>query len=123
MDTRRSGFRGLAQTEPYCPRFHKTMEIVGRRWTGAIIRAMVSGHHRFNDISSAVPGLSDRLLSERLKELEAEGIVERTVIPDTPVKVEYRLTVKGHALEPVLLSVAQWAAKWLDDAHTCDRSA
>ncbi|MCA1838757.1 MAG: winged helix-turn-helix transcriptional regulator [Actinomycetota bacterium] len=108
-----TGFKGLAQHEPYCPRFHKTMEIVGRRWTGAIIRAMVSGHQRFNDISSAVPGLSDRLLSERLKELEAEGIVDRIVIPDTPVKVEYHLTVKGQGLEPVLMKAAEWAQKWL----------
>ncbi|MDQ3958465.1 MAG: winged helix-turn-helix transcriptional regulator, partial [Actinomycetota bacterium] len=58
------------------------------------------------------PGLSDRLLSERLKELEHEGIVERTVTPSTPVRIEYRLTDKGRALASVVRAVADWAETW-----------
>jgi DNA-binding HxlR family transcriptional regulator len=106
-----------------CPRFHYAVELIGRRWTGAILHALLSGATRYSDISHAVPGLSDRLLSERLRELEAEGIVERTVIPEMPVRIEYHLTDKGKSLEPVLASVSQWAETWVDapvaEAH-CD---
>ena len=97
----------------FCPRFHHAVELIGRRWTGAILRALMSGATRFSDIANAVPGLSDRLLSERLKELEAAGIVVRTVIPSTPVRVEYRLTEKGRALEAVLASITAWAETWV----------
>src|SRR5712692_11475057 len=70
----------------FCPRFHHAVELIGRRWTGAVIRALLSGLTRFSDLAAAIPGLSDRMLSERLKELEAEGLVVRTVIPETPVR-------------------------------------
>ncbi|MEX1102812.1 MAG: helix-turn-helix domain-containing protein, partial [Dehalococcoidia bacterium] len=93
----------------FCPRFHHAIELIGRRWTGAILRAMFSGRTRFSDIASAVPGLSDRLLSERLKELESEGLVERCVYPDTPVRIEYRLTEKGHSLQQAIQAVSAWA--------------
>src|SRR5258708_33062262 len=79
----------------FCPRFHVAVEIVGRRWSGAILRALLSGRTRYSDLCAVVPGLSDRLLSERLKEFEAEGILERRVIPETPVRIEYHLTQKG----------------------------
>ncbi len=98
----------------FCPRFHHAIELVGRRWTGAILRAMLSGRTRFSDIAGAVPGLSDRLLSERLKELEAEGVIERCVYPDTPVRIEYQLTAKGHALENAVAAVAEWAETWVE---------
>ena len=98
----------------FCPRFHHAIELIGRRWTGAILRAMFSGRTRFSDIAGAVPGLSDRLLSERLKELEAEGLVERCVYPDTPVRIEYRLTDKGRALQQTILAVASWAEEWVE---------
>jgi DNA-binding HxlR family transcriptional regulator len=88
--------------------------LIGRRWTGAILRALYSGEFRFSEITHSVPGLSDRLLSERLKELEAEGIVSRTVIPDIPVRIEYRLTEKGRALGEVMDSIADWASAWLE---------
>jgi DNA-binding HxlR family transcriptional regulator len=101
---------------PFCPRFHHAVELLGRRWTGAIVRAMLSGACRFSDIASTVPGLSDRLLSERLKELEAEGLVTRTVIPATPVRIEYHLTDKGRSLEPVIGAIAGWAEEWLPKA-------
>jgi DNA-binding HxlR family transcriptional regulator len=104
-------------TEPhfsaFCPRFHHAVELIGRRWTGAIIRAMLSGVCRFSDLTQAVPGLSDRMLSERLKELEAEGIVERTVFAETPVRIEYQITEKGRALSEVVQSIGEWAEHWI----------
>ena len=97
----------------FCPTFHRAIELIGRRWTGVILRAMLSGEARFSDIASVVPGLSDRLLSERLKELEAEGIVTRTVVASTPVRVDYALTAKGQALNEVIVAVSTWAESWL----------
>jgi DNA-binding HxlR family transcriptional regulator len=97
----------------FCPRYHHAVELIGRRWTGAIIRALLGGVFRFSDLTQTVPGLSDRMLSERLKELEAEGIVERTVYPDTPVRIEYHVTEKGRALAGVVDSIATWAEAWL----------
>src|SRR3954447_23359045 len=101
----------------FCPVFHKAVELIGRRWTGAIIRAMRSGCVRFSDISHAIPGLSDRLLSERLKELESEGIVERTVYPEIPVRIEYRLTEKGRDLDEVMQAIGDWSGRWMDEVH------
>lgn len=101
---------------PFCPAYTHAMEIIGRRWTGAIIRSMLAGASRYSEIVSAVPGLSDRLLSERLKELESEGIVARSVTPSTPVRIDYTLTEKGLALASVVREVADWASKWGDSA-------
>jgi len=99
----------------FCPHYHHAVELIGRRWTGAILRVIFDGTHRFSDIASAVPGLSDRLLSERLKELENEGIVIRTVYPETPVRIEYCLTEKGRDLGQVMDDIGNWAHKWLAD--------
>ena len=99
----------------FCPRYHHAVELIGRRWTGAIIRAMLGGVCRFSDLTQTVPGLSDRMLSERLKELEAEGIVERKVYPETPVRIEYQVTEKGRALASVVASIAEWAQTWLPE--------
>ncbi|MEX0682969.1 MAG: helix-turn-helix domain-containing protein [Dehalococcoidia bacterium] len=96
----------------FCPKYHRAVELIGRRWTGAILRAMMSGVTRFSELSGTVPGLSDRMLAERLKELEAEGIILRTVVPETPVRVEYSLTAKGHDLEAVIGAVSGWADRW-----------
>jgi DNA-binding HxlR family transcriptional regulator len=96
----------------FCPNFHHAVELIGRRWTGAILRALLAGTERFSDIAATVPGLSDRLLSERLKELEAEGIVSRLVIPETPVRIEYRLTTKGLELAPAIEALSAWAERW-----------
>ena len=101
----------------FCPVYHRAVELIGRRWTGAILRAMISGATRFSDVTAAVPGLSDRLLSERLKELEAEGIVRRTVFPTTPVRIEYGLTAKGHALHDVIAAISDWAEVWVERAE------
>lgn len=95
-----------------CPKFHQAVELIGRRWTGAILSALLKGATRFTDIIHAVPGLSDRLLSERLKELEAEGIVTRTVHAETPVRIEYQLTAKGLELQAVINELTEWAAHW-----------
>ena len=104
----------------FCPSFHKAVELIGKRWTGAILRAMRSGCMRFSDISDSVPGLHDRLLSERLKELEHEGVVQRIVIPETPVRIEYHLTDKGLALDSVMNAISAWAGVWIE--HTVEES-
>ena len=96
----------------FCPQFHHAVELIGRRWTGVILRALMGGAVRFSDVSGSIPGLSDRLLSERLKELEAEGIVRRTVYPETPVRIEYTLTDKGLALGQAICEIAAWAERW-----------
>ena len=102
----------------FCPTYTRAIEIIGRRWTGAIVRSLLAGASRYSEILGAVPGLSDRLLSERLKELEAEGIVARRVTPSHPVRIEYSLTAKGQGLAAVVRSVATWAEEWgLDQAR------
>lgn len=101
----------------FCPVYTRAIEIIGRRWTGAIIRSLLTGSTRFSEILAAVPGLSDRLLSQRLKELESEGIIERCVTPTTPVKVDYRLTEKGRSLGSVVHEVVKWANAWALGGH------
>jgi DNA-binding HxlR family transcriptional regulator len=96
-----------------CPFYHEAVELIGRRWTGAILRVLMDGPLRFSEIAQAVPELSDRLLSERMKELEARGIVERTVIPGPPLRVEYGLSEMGGELEPALSELQRWAKRWL----------
>ena len=98
----------------FCPRYHRAVEIVGRRWSGAIIRVMLAGATRFGEIESVVPGISNRMLSERLKDLENEKVVERVVIPERPVRVEYRLTEKGRALAPAIEALSVWADEWVE---------
>ena len=102
--------------DDYCPRYERAMSIISKRWTGLIIRALLAGSCRFNSISSYVPGLSDRLLSERLKELESEGIIERRVYPETPVRIEYVLTGKGRELRTIVEVVQVWADRWVPAA-------
>jgi DNA-binding HxlR family transcriptional regulator len=97
----------------HCPRYERAVEILGRRWTGLIVRALPAGRTRFSEFTASIPGLRDRLLSERLKELEAEGIVTRCVSPQTPVRVDYRLTEKGEALGDVVDAVSAWANRWV----------
>jgi DNA-binding HxlR family transcriptional regulator len=99
--------------QPYCPYYHYVVELLGRRWAGAIVRALMSGVTRFSALADTIPDLSDRMLSERLKALEEAGIVARIVIPETPVRIEYRLTERGHALRPLMEATLDWAAAWL----------
>src|SRR5690606_18718515 len=97
-----------------CPHLHEAVELIGRRWTGAILEVLrQDGPLRFSEIVGAIPGLSDRLCSERVKELEARGVIARTVHAGPPVRVEYELTEMGRGLEPVLTGLAAWARKWL----------
>ena len=100
---------------PVCARFHQAVELIGGRWTGALIHLLLNGRMRFAELRASVPEISDRMLSERLRELETEGIVARIVVPETPVRVEYELTDKGHALEQALGAVGKWAERWVSD--------
>ena len=98
--------------------FQRAIELIGKRWTGAVVKALIPGAARFNQLLTGIPGISDRVLTERLRELETEGIVERLVDPGPPVRVSYRLTSRGQALEPVLGAVGEWADTWLGDGAT-----
>jgi DNA-binding HxlR family transcriptional regulator len=97
-----------------CARFHKAVELIGRRWSGAIIQILRQRPSRYAELRAAIPDITDRMLSERLRELEDEAIVARTVIPETPVRVEYSLTSKGRALAPALDAIGHWAERWVE---------
>ncbi|HVL66295.1 MAG TPA: winged helix-turn-helix transcriptional regulator [Vicinamibacterales bacterium] len=96
-----------------CTRFHRASELIGRRWTGAILFVLLKTPCRFATLRDAIPDITDRMLSERLQELEREGIVERTVIPETPVRVEYSLSKKGRELASAIEAISRWADKWV----------
>lgn len=95
-----------------CPRVEAAFNIIAKKWNGLVVRVLLDGAKRFSEISVLIPELSDRVLTDRLKELEADGIVKRIVYPETPVKVEYSLTEKGMGLKPVLEAIGAWAASW-----------
>ena len=97
-----------------CPRYHQAVELVGRRWAGAIVQILMAGPARYAGLRAAIPDINDRMLAERLRELEGEEIVVRTVLPDAPVRVEYTLTEKGRALEAALTAIGRWAERWID---------
>jgi DNA-binding HxlR family transcriptional regulator len=99
-----------------CPLYHQAIELIGKRWTGAILQTLMSGPLRFSEISGAIPDLSDRLLSERMKELELRGLVARDVAAGPPVRVRYDLTPMARELAPALSEIETWAQRWLDDA-------
>jgi DNA-binding HxlR family transcriptional regulator len=100
-------------TVALCPRFHKAIELIGGRWTGPVLQVLLAGPARFADLRAAIPHISDRMLSERLRELEAEDIVRRTVIPETPVRIAYDLTDKGRELQASLVAIGKWAERWV----------
>jgi DNA-binding HxlR family transcriptional regulator len=110
---------GAVETGPAlrpCPLFHQAVELIGRRWTGAIVDVLLQRSPlRFSEIAQAVPQLSDRLLSERMKQLEALGMVQRTVASGPPVRVHYSLTDMGRALAPALGELKAWARHWLEE--------
>lgn len=99
-----------------CPRFHVAVELIGGRWSGAIISSLLGGRARYNELRAAIPEISDRMLSERLRALECEGLLTRSVIPESPVRVEYELTSKGRALQESLDAIGKWATRWISDA-------
>ena len=105
-----------------CPRYHRAVELLGRRWAGAIIRLLLNGPARYSELRARIPDISDRMLAERLKELEAEGVVVRTVIPEAPIGVEYGLTEKGRALETPVMAIGKWAETWIPGPAPAARS-
>jgi len=102
------------QPSAFCPRFQYAIELIGRRWVGAVLRVLVAGPARFNELLAAVPNLSDRLLTERLRELEREGLVTRTVSPDRPIRVTYELTDCGRSLSEIICTIGTWSERWVD---------
>ena len=103
----------LAPTGSICPRYEHAIQLLGKRWTGLLLDALMEGPRRFCELTATVEGLSDRVLSDRLRELEVEGVVDRIVYPQIPVRVEYKLTEKGLALKPVVEAIHNWAEKWV----------
>lgn len=106
--------------EGLCPKYQKAMALLGKRWTGLVLRVLLDGPSRFGDFRVMIQGISDPILSERLKELECQGIIHRRVVPETPVRIEYALTNKGDGLREVLLLLQRWANMWEDTPDTCD---
>ena len=103
----------ISPTSQVCSRFHRAIELIGSRWTGAILQTLLQGRCRYAAIKGAIPDITDRMLSERLRSLEAEGLVERAVIPETPVRIEYELTTKGRELQNALREIGSWAERWI----------
>lgn len=118
----------MAQIVPtVCSRFHRAVELIGSRWTGAIIQTLLAGKTRYALIKAAIPDITDRMLSERLRSLESEGLLTRSVLPQSPVRVEYELTPKGRSLEGALHEIGAWAERWIlaedgKDADAADES-
>lgn len=104
-----------------CPKFEKAVSLISQRWTALVIYELLSGPKRFNEIQSSI-GISGKVLSDRLKELEKKGIVAREVIPETPVIIEYSLTEMGKSMEPILRTIEKWSQEWikLDTAQSKD---
>ena len=111
--TAESGTPNPALTE-VCPHFHAGIELIGKRWSGAIIWALSEGPLRFAELKRSIPGLSDRLLSQRLRELEEAGLMTRQVENGPQVKVTYSLTEMGMGLRPAILALREWACQWQD---------
>lgn len=101
-----------AEPQGVCPHFHAAIELIGKRWTGAIVCALTERSLRFGELAKAVPGLSDRLLSQRLRELEDAGVVGREVEAGSPVRVTYSLTEKGAELRPAIAELRSWGRRW-----------
>jgi DNA-binding HxlR family transcriptional regulator len=112
----------VASSRDVCPYYHEAVELLGKRWTGAIVHVLMAGPLRFSEVSQAIPQISDRLLSMRLKELESFGIIARRVWDAAPVRVEYELTPKGTALGPTVTELRRWARAWLRDEHPSPRA-
>jgi len=105
--------RSTPTTQHVCSRFHRAIELIGSRWTGAILQTLLQGRTRYATIKSAIPDITDRMLSERLRSLEGEDLVSRHVVPESPIRVEYELTVKGRELQDALREIGNWAERWI----------
>jgi len=97
-----------------CPRYQAAVEVLGKRWTGLILNVLLEGPQRFCELANRLEPVSERMLSERLKELEANEILRRSVLPGAPVRVQYELTDKGRALGGVVDAIAHWAEAWVE---------
>src|ERR1700724_3633315 len=112
-----------APVSQVCSRFHRAIELIGSRWTGAILQTLLQGKTRYAAIKAAIPDLTDRMLSERLRSLEGEDLVLRVVVPESPVRVEYELTRKGRELQNALREIGAWAERWIPLEGDDERSA
>ncbi|WP_338779953.1 helix-turn-helix domain-containing protein [Metabacillus sp. FJAT-52054] len=99
-----------------CPRFEQAINMLGKRWTGLIIHQLLDGPKRFS-VLEASTSISGRVLSDRLKDLEQNGVVKRNIIPESPVRIEYSLTDKGLALEPILREIENWSQNWIEQDY------
>lgn len=97
-----------------CPRFEKAVDFLSKRWVSLIVFVLMPGPRRFGEIENCLSNLSGKVLSDRLKEMETEGIIERTVYPEMPVRIEYSLTPKGTALAPILGEISNWSTEWIE---------
>jgi DNA-binding HxlR family transcriptional regulator len=97
-----------------CPKYEAATEVLGKKWTGLIIRVLLDGPKRFKELKAQIPDMSDRILTERVKELESLGVLKRNVYPETPVRIEYELTAKGKDLIRVIESIQNWAENWME---------
>ena len=107
---------------PVCEHFQRAAEMVARRWTPQIVRVLLQGPARYRDLRAAIPAISDHLLSERLKELEAAGLVIRMVGAEGPVRVEYTLSESGAALTDVMDALGEWAERWAQPSRSSPAS-
>jgi len=96
-----------------CPKYESAAELLGKKWTGLIIRVLLGGPKRFKEIKEQIPEMSDKMLTDRMKELEVLDVVKRNVYPEMPVLIEYELTKKGLGLEPVIESIQEWGEAWM----------
>jgi DNA-binding HxlR family transcriptional regulator len=110
----------MRYSDQICIRFQQAAEILGKRWTGLILKLLMERPLRFGELSEQLEVVSDRTLAERLRELEREGLVLRQVFAEVPVRVQYSLTEKGRALAPVIAAIEAWSARWIEPetAHT-----
>ncbi|MBW5447327.1 transcriptional regulator [Cohnella sp. CFH 77786] len=96
-----------------CPKYETAAELICKRWNGLIIRVLMGGPKRFKEIKEQIPDMSDKMLTDRMKELESLGILTRTVYPEMPVRIEYELTDKGRDMKDVIESIQVWGEKWM----------
>ncbi len=96
-----------------CPKYEASIDIIGKKWTGLIIRVLLDGPKRFKDMKEQIPNMSDKMLTDRIKELEALDIIVRNVYPETPVRIEYALTPKGQDLRVVIEAIQNWGERWM----------
>lgn len=96
-----------------CTRFQSAADLLGKRWTALIVQALQEKARRYSELAQVIGVVSERMLIQRLKELEKAGVVERRVLDEQPVRVEYRLTEKGRALSRVVGGLQRWAEQWI----------